>query len=199
MTRDPDHGDRFRLLVYGRMWQRWAFTCLLIIPASIALWWFAPQIPIISQRVKVLALVPALAAAVIFVYTFIARNFAWVQCRKAHLAIRAPILPLSISYARIRTVRTKSFSQIYEAALQNGIRRQWLEPYLRSPALAVQLKAYPVSKFWLKLWLSPYLLDPDNPELVLVVDDWMGLSRQINDFTNRWLDRRSRSRQRRRS
>ena len=197
MVKNEQRSDRFRLLVYGRMWQRWAFPCLLIAPASVALWWLAPQISMIDQRLRILTLFPALAAVLMFIYTFWARNRSWVECRTGHLRIQTPVLPVAISYSRVRVVRPKPFAQVYNAALTNPARHRWLEPYLRTTALSVELTAYPVDEKWLRLWISPYLLDPDSPEIVLVVSDWMTLSRQIDDFRGRWMERRSKQARRR--
>ena len=36
-------GKRFSLLMYGRMWQRWAFPCLFVAPASVVLWFLSPR------------------------------------------------------------------------------------------------------------------------------------------------------------
>jgi len=198
MAKQEECGDRFRLLVYGRMWERWAFLCVTIIPASIAVWWFTPRISIISQRLRVLTLVPALVAIVLLVYTFFARKLSWVECRKGHLRIQTPIIPVAISYSRIRVVRPKLFKQVYDAALKNPARRRWLQPYLNSVVLSVELTAYPVSETWLRLWLSPYLLDPTNREMILLVNDWMALSRQIDDFKSRWMERRGKQARRKR-
>jgi len=197
MGKKKQRSDRFRLLVYGRMWQRWALPCLLIIPTSLAAWWFAPQISIIDQRLRILTMFPALVALFILVYTVWARRLAWVECRTGHLRIQTPILPVAIAYSRVRVVRPKPFAQIYESALANPTRRRWLEPYLNTTALSVELTQYPVTEKWLRLWISPYLLDPTSPEIVLVVNDWMALSRQIDDFRGRWMERRSRQARRR--
>ena len=197
MAKNEQRSDRFRLLVYGRMWQRWAFPCILIIPASATVWRFAPQISIIDQRLRLLTLFPALAAVLLLIYTFWARQRSWVECRTGHLRIQTPILPVAISYSRVRVVRPKPFAQVYNAALTNPARRRWLEPYLHTTALSVELTAYPVDEKWLQLWISPYLLDPDSPEIVLVVSDWMTLSRQIDDFRGRWMERRSKQARRR--
>jgi hypothetical protein len=37
-------GNRFRLLLYERMWKRWAMPCILIVPASVVLWLFTGRL-----------------------------------------------------------------------------------------------------------------------------------------------------------
>jgi len=69
-------GDRYRLLLYERMWQRWAWTCILIVPAAVILWWFVPRISIIYTPFRALALIPALVSLVILAYAYLARRLA---------------------------------------------------------------------------------------------------------------------------
>lgn len=190
-------GERFRLVIYERMWQRWAFPCILIIPASVALWWFAPLLSITHVLYRALALVPALIALILLVFIFLARRTAWVQCRPNHLRIQTPIYPLIVSYGRIKEVLPKSFSQVFNPAKEKAARRSWLRPYWGQTALVVRVSKYPVRKAWLRLWFSAYLLSPDTPGFVFLVEDWMGISRQIDDFSTAWEARRAKKRQER--
>jgi hypothetical protein len=199
-------GKRFRLLLYERMWQRWAFPCLMLVPASIALWFLVPRIsfippsldlPLLDFRIPLRPLipVPAMAAAVILIYTYLARCTAWVQCRDSHLLIKTPIYPLAISYGRIKAVRPSRLSQIFDPAKERAGRRDWLGPYWGKTALAIETSKYPVDKRWLRLWFNPYLFAPNMVGFVLLVEDWMTLSRQISDYRSDWEARRAAQRQ----
>ena len=188
-------GDRFRLIIYERMWQRWAWPCILIVPASVALWWFAPRIPIIYAPFRALALIPALVSLVILVYTFLARRLAWVQCKPNHLHIQTPFYPLVISYGRIKGVRPKPFSQVFNPAGEKTARLRWLLPYWGKTTLVVELSKYPLSKTWLRLWFSPYLLTADATSFTFLVEDWMALSRQLDEFRSAWTIHRTSQRQ----
>lgn len=188
-------GSRFRLLIYERMWRRWAWPCILIVPASIALWWFAPDISVTHALHRALALVPALVSIIILVFTYLAPRVAWVQCRPNHLRIQTPFYPLVVSYGRIKRVHTKPFAQVFSPSEEKAARRNWLSPYWGKTTLVVELSKYPVSKAWLRLWFSPYFLSPDVPGLVFLVEDWMTLSRQLDDSRSAWSMRRAERRQ----
>jgi hypothetical protein len=190
-------GDRFRLLIYERMWRRWAFPCVLIIPASVVLWWFVPLLLITHVLYRALALVPAFVALVILVFTFLARRMAWVQCRPSHLHIQTPFYPLVVSYGRFKGVRPQPFYQVFNPSKEKAARRSWLRPYWGKTALVVELSKYPVKKVWLRLWFSPYLLSPNVPGFVFLVEDWMGLSRQLGDFSTAWETHHTEKRQER--
>jgi hypothetical protein len=182
MAKRRRSGRRFRLLIYERMWQRWAWPCVLIVPASMGLWWFAPGVPILYAPLRPLALVPALVSLVILAYAFLARRLAWVQCRPNHLRIQTPLYPLVVSYGRIKTVRPQTFAQVFDPAAEKQARRRWLRPYWGKTVLVVDLSKYPMGKAWLRLWFSPYLLAPDTSGFVFLVEDWMMLSRQLHEF-----------------
>jgi hypothetical protein len=190
-------GKRFRFIIYERMWKRWSFPCILIIPASVVLWWFTPLLSITEGWYRAIALVPALVALVLLIFTFLSRRTAWVQCRANHLRIQTPIYPLAVSYGRIKEVIPQSFSQVFNPSEEKAARRNWLRPYWGKTALVVRLSKYPVSKVWLRLWFSPYLLSPDTPGFIFLVEDWMGLSRQIDDFRTTWEKYRIKKRQER--
>jgi len=193
MTRK--RSTRFRLLIYERMWQRWAWTCMLIVPASVALWWFAPRISIIYAPFRTLALIPACVSLVILAYAYLARQLAWVQCRPNHLHIQTPLYPLVVSYSRIKGVRPKTFAQVFDPAGERTARRRWLHPYWGQTVLVVELSKYPFGKAWLRLWFSPYLLAPDVTGFVFLVKDWMALSRQLDESRTAWTMRRAARRQ----
>jgi hypothetical protein len=184
-------GRRFRLLIYERMWQRWAPPCFLTVPASVALWWFAPRISIIYAPFRILALVPALVSLVVLVYAYLARRLAWVQCRPNHLRIQTPLYPLVISYSRIKSVRPNAFHQVFSPSAEKAARRRWLRPYWGRTVLLVELSKYPYSKTWLRLWFSPYLLAPDVNAFVFLIEDWMAFSRQMDTFRDDWGRRRA--------
>jgi hypothetical protein len=191
MAKRRHRGNRFRLSIYERMWQRWAWPCILTVPASVSLWWFAPRISIIYAPFRILALVPALVSLIILVYAYLARRLAWVQCRPNHLRIQTPFYPLVVSYGRIKGVRPNTFRQVFSPSGEKAARQRWLRPYWGRTALVVELSKYPFSKTWLRLWFSPYLLAPDVTGFVFLVEDWMTLSRQLDQFRADWGMRRA--------
>lgn len=184
-------GKRFRLLIYERMWQKWGLISLLVTLASSALWFLAPRIRFLPNSLRMLILVPALASFALFAYVFIARRMAWVQCRPGYLQIQTPIYPLAISYARIKVVRPTEFSHIFDPSKEKPARRNWLRPYWGMTAVVVEISKYPVKKEWLRLWFNRYMFSPETTGFVFLVDDWMTLSRELQDFRSNWELRRA--------
>lgn len=191
MAKRQRRKERFHLLIYRRMGQRWAWTCVLIVLASTALWWFAPRISILYAPLRRLALVPALVSLAILVYTSLARRMAWVQCKPDHLRIQTPFYPLAVSYGRIKVVHPQTFAQVFNPAREKMARRRWLGPYWGRTVLVMELTQYPLSRAWLRLWFSPYLLNPGVPGFVFLVEDWMGLSIRLEESRTAWETRRA--------
>ena len=186
-----NRGKRFHLLIYERMWQKWALPSLLVTLASVALWFFAPSIRFFYPPLRMLILILALASFAIFAYAFIARRMAWVQCRSNHLHIQTPIYPLAVSYARIKVVRPSELAHVFDPVKEKPGRRNWLRPYWGMTVVVVEVSKYPVSKNWLRLWFNRYMFAPDVTGFVLLVGDWMTFSRQLDDFRNNWAARRA--------
>jgi hypothetical protein len=107
------------------------------------------------------------------------------------LRIQTPFYPLAISYGRIKATRTPAFGQIVDPTKEKPARRAWLRPYWTKTVLVVDLYKYPLKKFWLRLWLSPYMFTPGKPGFVFLVEDWMKLSRQLDDFRTQYEARRA--------
>lgn len=191
MAKEHRGGTRFPLLIYGLMIKRWAWPCILLMIASIALTVLMPHIWILYLPWRLLALVPALMSLLILGYAFLARRMAWVQCKANHLHVQTPIYPLKISYKRIKAIRPVPLAQVFPPSQQKAITRKWLRPCWGETAIVIDLSKYPVRRDWLRLWFNPHLLLPDTPGLVFLVGDWMSLSRQIDDYRSNWEMRRA--------
>ena len=48
---------------------------------------------------------------------------------------------------------------------------------------------------WMRFWLGNLVFSSDNRALVLWVDDWMALNRELSDYKDRWRERRKRTRE----
>ena len=188
---------RFRLLIYERLWKRRARLWTLTILASIGLWWLPSLLSVTHILYRALALVPTFIALFIVLFASMARRWYWVQCRPNHLHIQTPLYPLTVSYARIKAVRPQPFAQVFSPSQTKALHRSWLRPYWGKTALIVEVSKYPVSKKRLRRWSSPYLLSPGTPGFIFLVEDWMGLSRQLDDSRNVWEMRRAERRQKR--
>jgi hypothetical protein len=90
----------------------------------------------------------------------------------------------------VKLIRPKPFTEIFDLAHAGAARKDWLQPYALKTALLITVSKFPFRRTWLRLWLSPYLLDPNDSAFVFLVEDWLALSQQIDDRRVAWEKRR---------
>jgi len=183
------HSKRFPLLIYLPIGRRWGNLGLLLAICSALLWWQAPRLSI-SSLMRPLALFPVLAGLVLMMYGLLARKMPAVRCFRNCVRIQTPIYPLVISYRRVVETRPMQVSKVFDPNRDKRARRNWPLRYWAMTAVVLELKAFPMSGRWLRLWFDPYLFLPDGIGLVLLVEDWMGLSRQLDSATSAYQSRR---------
>lgn len=182
-------GDKFPLLVYQRWGKSLRLPSLLIVIASAVAWWFAPDIPQLADRDWVMIVIGVISA-LIFIYSLLARRAAYVQCLPNYVKIRTPLFAVHVSYRRITQVRPVKFHTELDPADVKRTRLRMLAPFLERTVLLLEMRRFPISERSLRRWLPWYMFANDVTGFVLVVKDWMALSRQITDFSDRWVARR---------
>lgn len=170
---------RHPLLILRRRIASWRLPALLIALACLALWWFAPDLvaPDALDLASTALLAGAAAGGLLLAYALAAPALAYVQCRPAYLLVNAVFFRLAIAYSRIRSVRPVRFT----AAEAGGLRRELVAPYLGQTAVMVDLKSYPMSERWLRLWLGWFMFSPDAVGLQFITPDWMAFSRDLDE------------------
>lgn len=168
----------------GRLWQ--ATMLLGVILAG--LWWqlTSGDAPLIETPHTALILVGALVCLVFSLFALVARTMAYVQPQRDHLRVVTPFLRLKISYRRFRSVHPASFSKLFPPHESGWAEEQFLEPFYGMTAVMVDLSAYPLPRPILRLFLARQMLTRQKPGLILLVDDWMSLSNEIDTFIEAW-------------
>jgi hypothetical protein len=182
-----DPGERFILLLYQRSLAGPRRLALLLAVLLLGLWIPARlgmlDWPAVEQARWLLA--GGLVAAAFWLYAQFAPLTAYVQARPDHLRVQTPIYRLKISYRRVPETRPIEFGRMFPPASQGG-RKNWMAPFFGMTALGVDLYDWPLPRPLLRLFLDRTFLAPDRPGLVLLVDDWLRLSRQVNDRIDRF-------------
>ena len=186
---ESSQGKKFPLLIYRRWAKMLRVPSLLVIVASAAAWWYAPQNELV-ENTEWLFLVIAAVTGVIFIYSLLAGRSAYVQCLPDYLRVRTPFLSVAISYQRILQVRPITFRSQLDLAKMKSPRRRMVQPFLGYTALLLELRGFPVSERRLRTWLPWFMFATEVTGLVLVIEDWMALSRQITTFSDRAIARR---------
>jgi hypothetical protein len=176
-----DRGDRFPLLLYRRAIGRYRTPTFLLAALLLGLWypvnvgWLIwPQPPDATWL-----LVGGTASLVVYLIVLIAPSMAYIQARSDHLRVQTPLYGLKISYRRIQNSRPVDLARMWPPSTLSRGQRNLLAPFFRMTALGLDLRGLPLSGLARRLFFSRFLFAPDQTGLVLIVRDWMALSRQI--------------------
>ena len=128
---------------------------------------------------------------VLMLYGLAAQKSAYVQCFPAYFRIQTPFYPLVVSYARVRGTYPVQMGRVFDPEQDRTAQRSWPSRYWTMTAVAVELKRFPMSEWWLRLWLDPHLFAPNSKGFIFLVEDWMGLSRELDEFLAMYRERRA--------
>lgn len=178
--------SRFPLLVYRRLFQMWFWPSLLLLVLSVVLLFLDP--PLLGDWGWVLIPVILVAAFVAF-YAIMARA-TYVQAHRKAIRIRTPLVPLVISYGRLKMTRTTPFKAQYPPERLTWSQRQLATKLYGRTCLLIELNGYPISRRVLSLLLGRFLIPLDTVGLVLLVEDWLQLSNEIDGARAEWVMQR---------
>ena len=188
----PKPGRRHILLLYRRMMDRlWGPTLALGILMLILWFWsdfFFPELPFIYVLALLIGAVIVLAFSV---FAFLARKMGYVQAYPDHLRIVTPFLLLKISYRRLINSYPSEFFRLFPPTKTHWAEHRFLEPFYERTALVVEVSQYPIKPSLLRLFLLPQMFLPQSRALVLVVQDWMALSTEIDSALGSWKQSQS--------
>ena len=95
------------------------------------------------------------------------------------------------SYKRVRETRPNTLFHVFDKSrLSRGERKFVLDDkYGGQTAVVIEMNSWPMSVRWMRFWLGNLVFSSDNRALVLWVEDWMTLNREISDYKDRWRER----------
>ncbi len=143
-----------------------------------------------------LLLLAGIIVLAIAIFRWVAGRIPYVQCSERNIKIQTPLYPIVISYKRIHETRPNTLFHLFDnARLSRGERGTVLGDKVGGQtALVMDMASWPMSRRWMRFWMSRLMFTPDNRSLVLWVEDWMTLNRELSDFKDRWRERQRRAR-----
>lgn len=177
-------GKKYPLVVYRHMVSRWWTPMLAMGLGLFALAYseyIDPLAEFFTWRWKVFAAVGGLAILT-GVFFFILRYMAYVQPLRDHLKLVTPFMRVNISYKRIRKTITTEMRLLYPPKSLSGWVQDIFSPLAGKTALVLELSGYPIPPLVLKLFLSRFFFKDKTPHLVILVDDWLRFSSELESF-----------------
>ena len=189
---------RFPLLPYQVLAKRWRTPAFLLIPAGLGLWWMGREGHLsdisgtgLSLPSSPVALVISIVGGLLVIYTMLAKR-ANIECQSNRLVIHAPFDVVALSYERVLLTRPVDFRSVFPPQEERGTRLRFYRRLWAKTVPVVDLKGYPLPKWWLRLWLHPYLLHPRETALVVPVEEWMTFTRTLDSLRTQWREEKRR-------
>jgi hypothetical protein len=184
---------RHILLLYQHLMDRlWAPTIVLGSMFFAVWWWSGVLFPTIESPYDLFIAIISFVVLFFGIFAFLARKMSYVQVRSDHLRVVTPFLQLRISYRRVLSAHPAEFKSLFPPQKSSWAQRRFLESYYGNTAVVMELSAFPISPGILHLFLPSQMFDPRSKGLVFLVEDWMGLSTEIDSFQGAWRQRQSR-------
>ncbi|MEW6404030.1 MAG: hypothetical protein AB1649_19720 [Chloroflexota bacterium] len=171
-------GRRYPLVMYTHMINRWWPAVLTLGIGLLALAWVLQWWGFEAWRWFTLGSV-GLFVLVIALFMWALRKSAYVQLFADHLRLVTPFLRINISYKRFRRTSSATMGALFPPNSISSWRRDIVAPLARMTALVIELNGYPISQQVLRFFLSPFFFKDKTPHFVLLVEDWMRFSSEL--------------------
>jgi hypothetical protein len=187
---------KHRLLVYQWLGHRYRGLLLLlwVLLLVLAVYDFNVR-PIFDDTVWPMAWVALGASLILWFYYGLLIRRATVTVQPRVLLVQGPLRSIRISYSRITAVTSTQLVRHHAPKQYKGPERIMLEALGGQTCLHIELKSYPKQYQQRRFWFSRFLFSDIRPGLLLVVEDWMALSRQLEVARSQWHESNKASRQ----
>ncbi len=174
-------GRRYPLLVYTHMLNRWWPAIFTIGLALLGLSWAVYSWGFEQWRWLTFASIGGLH---IFLGLLLLamRKSAYVQPFSDHLRLVTPFLRLNISYKRLRRATSANMGALFPPKSVSNWQADIIQPLAKLTTLVIELNGSPMSRSMLRLFLSPLFFKDKTPHFVILVDDWMKLSAELESM-----------------
>lgn len=177
-------GHKYPLIVYRHMLNRWwpaMFAMGLGMFALAYSEYIDPIAQFLSWRWQLAAGVGVLAILV-GVFFLVIKQIAYVQPRPGHLKLVTPFMRINISYKRFKKTTTTEMRYLFPHKSLSGWMQDIFAPLATRTAMVIDLNGYPISPFVLRLFLSRFFFKDKTPHLVILVNDWMRFSSELESM-----------------
>ena len=174
-------GRRYPLVIYTHMMNRWypailfLGVALLGMATAVYMWGFEMWRWVAFASVGVLNIFFGLLL-------FGWRKTAFLRPFSDHLKLATPFLRLNVSYKRILRASSSNMGALFPPKNVSKWQAEIIQPLAKMTAIVIELTSFPMSQPALRLFLSPLFFKDKPPHFVLLVQDWMRFSAELESF-----------------
>jgi hypothetical protein len=193
----PRSGRRHHLILYSYLLNRWWRATLgiglVLLALAGGLGWLPtllPQYHFVEIADWVLWFVggAGLFALLLTILMATIRKSAYIQPFDTHLRLITPFLRLNISYRRILQASSAEMGRLFPPGQFKGRKRALLRPLASKTAIVLVMNGWPLPRWALNLFLSPFFFPDKTSRLALLVPDWILFSNEMESFRGAWTD-----------
>ena len=174
-------GRRYPLVVYTIMINRWWPAICMLGAALLVLAWGLRSQGYEQWRWSTCVVIGGFLLVISLLMVTI-RKSAYVQPYGDHLRLVTPFLRMNISYKRVLKTSSANMGALFPPSSVSGWRGGIIRPIAKMTANVLDFTAYPISRTVLAFFLSPLFFKDKTPHLVILVDDWMKFSSELESM-----------------
>lgn len=172
---------RHPLVIYSHMIDRWWPAIFALGAALLSVAWAVYSRGFEQWRWLGMAGISGLNIFIGFLL-LVVRKSAYVQAFNDHLRLVTPFFRLSISYRRIRRTSSTNLGALFPPNSISKWQAEIIRPIANMAVIVIELNAFPVPQSSLRLFLSPLFFKDKTPHFVILVDDWMAFSSELESM-----------------
>lgn len=180
-------GNRYPLVIYTHMINRWWPAIFALGIALLALAWAIRNLGFEQWRWLTFASIGGLHLFLALLL-LILRKSAYVQPCSDHLRLATPFLHLNISYKRFLRTTSANIGTLFPPKSVSKWQAEIIQPIAKMTASVIELRGFPMSQFSLRFFLSPLFFKDKTPHFVILVNDWMKFSSELESMRTGGLD-----------
>ncbi len=169
---------KYPLVIYTTMMNRWWPAVLTL---GIAVLGFGLGLRWVGEETWRWQLLAGAGAAVTLAGLSILafRKSAYIQMLPTYFRVVTPFLRLNVSYKRVRRTSSTILGSLFPPKSVSNWRAEIVQPLAKMTAIVIELTGYPMSRTVLLFFLSPFFFKDKTPHLVILVDNWMQFSSEL--------------------
>jgi hypothetical protein len=182
MARKP---ARYKLPLYERTMRRWlsATFWLGVVLAGFGtyLYFFIADITLSNLGAYTLWGLGGLSLFITLIL-FLLRRGSYVRLFPTYLYLVTPFLRTKVPYSSIKRTSTQEVRVLFPYNKIKGQRADILLPFATRSAIVLHLDKFPLPAGLLHTFLSPFYFVDKSPHFVLIVEDWLTFSTELESL-----------------
>ena len=166
----------------NRVWRNLIVSDLILW----GLWWAAPYIDATPFRPPndYYLLIGGWVLLVFVILALLLRNMAFIQVRAKHILLALPLARIRIPYENVEGVRMVLYKNLYEKKGLSWANQRFMRPYRQKTMVTLHLNKFPMSEFFLKLFLPNYMFLPDEKGFLIYVKYYLEFNTEVDSRLN---------------